>query len=127
MTHVQLIGPIHDYVKGNIGGMTPYRKYSQFNGEKDMDYVNYCLDVVNKGCKKASEAGIKMHFWHHELDLPSSFAEVYPEIKNETDDIEVTHPLVKDFLENRVEDFFCGISVYARHYTYTPRNKSSAS
>ena len=106
ITHVQLIGPIHDYVKGNIDGMTPYRKYSQFNDEKDMDYVNYCLDVVNKGCKKASEAGIKMYFWHHELDLPSSFAEVYPEVKNETDDIEVTHPLVKDFLENRIEDFF---------------------
>lgn len=106
ITHVQLIGPIHDYVKGNIDGMTPYRKYSQFNDEKDMDYVNYCLDVVNKGCKKASEAGIKMYFWHHELDLPGSFAEVYPEVKNETDDIEVTHPIVKDFLENRVEDFF---------------------
>ena len=106
MTHVQLIGPIHDYVKGNIDGMTPYRKYSQFNCEKDMDYVNYCLDVVNKGCKKASEAGIKMYFWHHELDLPSSFADEYPEILNSTNDIEVTHPIVKDFLENRIEDFF---------------------
>jgi len=106
MTHVQLIGPIHDYVKGNIDGMTPYRKYNRFNGEKDMEYVNYCLDVVNKGCKKASEAGIKMYFWHHELDLPDSFADEYPEILNSTNDIEVTHPIVKDFLENRIEDFF---------------------
>ena len=29
--HYQLIGPIHDAVKGNIDGMTPSIKYSQFN------------------------------------------------------------------------------------------------
>lgn len=106
MTHVQLIGPTHDYIKGNIDGMTPYRKYSQFNDSKDMDYVNMCLDVVNVGCKRAHDAGIKMYLWHHELDLPDNFSKVYPEILNSDKDIEVTHPLVKDFLANRVYDFF---------------------
>lgn len=106
ITHIQFIGPIHDYIKGNIDGMTPYRKYSQFNGDKNQAYMNLCLEHLNIGCKKASEAGIKMYMWHHELDLPDGFSEAYPEILNSDNDIEVTHPLVKDFLENRVEDFF---------------------
>ena len=98
MTHVQLIGPTHNYIKGNIDGMTPYRKYNQFNNSKDVEYMNMCLDVVNVGCKKAHDAGIKMYLWHHELDLPDDFSKVYPEILNSDKDIEVTHPLVKDFL-----------------------------
>ena len=106
MTHVQLIGPIHNYIKGNIEGMTPYRKYSQFNNAKNQEYMNLCLDAVNKGCKKAHDAGIKMYMWHHELDLPDGFSEEYPEILNSDNDIEVTHPLVKDFLANRIYDFF---------------------
>ncbi len=106
MSHIQLIGPTHDYIKGNIDGMTPYRKYSQFNDSKNVEYMNMCLDVVNKGCKKAHDAGIKMYLWHHELDLPDNFSKVYPEILNSDKDIEVTHPLVKDFLANRVYDFF---------------------
>ena len=106
MTHVQLIGPTHNYIKGNIDGMTPYRKYSQYNSSKDQEYMNMCLDVVNVGCKRAHDAGIKMYLWHHELDLPDSFSEDYPEILNSDKDIEVTHPLVKDFLANRVMDFF---------------------
>ena len=65
-----------------------------------------CLDVVNVGCKRAHDAGIKMYLWHHELDLPDNFSKVYPEILNSDNDIEVTHPLVKDFLVNRVYDFF---------------------
>lgn len=106
MTHVQLIGPTHNYIKGNIDGMTPYRKYSQFNYSKDVEYMNMCLDVVNTGCKRAQVAGIKTYLWHHELDLPDDFSKVYPEILNSDKDIEVTHPLVKDFLANRVYDFF---------------------
>ena len=106
MTHIQLIGPTHNYIKGNIDGMTPYRKYSQYNSTKDHEYMNMCLDVVNKGCKKAHDAGIKMYLWHHELDLPDGFSADYPEILNSDKDIEVTHPLVKDFLSNRVMDFF---------------------
>ncbi len=106
MTHIQLIGPIHDYVKGNIDGMTPYRKYSQFNNTKDEAYMNLCLEHVNIGCKRAHEAGVKMYFWHHELDLPTGFEEAYPEILNSDNDIEVTHPIVRDFLENRIDDFF---------------------
>ena len=106
MTHVQLIGPTHNYIKGNIDGMTPYRKYSQFNNSKDNEYMNMCLDVVNVGCKRAHDAGIKMYLWHHELDLPDDFSKVYPESLNSDKDIEVTHPLVKDFLANRVYDFF---------------------
>lgn len=106
ITHIQFIGPIHDYIKGNIDGMTPYRKYSQFNADKPQEYMALCLEHLNIGCKKAHDAGIRMYMWHHELDLPDGFIEEYPEILNSDNDIEVTHPLVRDFLENRIEDFF---------------------
>ncbi len=106
ITHIQFIGPIHDYIKGNIDGMTPSRKYSQYNADKDQAYMQLCLEHLNIGCKKASEAGIKMYMWHHELDLPDGFSADFPEILNSDKDIEVTHPLVRDFLENRVADFF---------------------
>lgn len=104
--HYQLIGPIHDSVKGNIDGMTPSVKYSQFNSEKDMKYVEYCLEVVNEGLERLSAAGIKTYMWHHELDLPSGFNAAFPEALNEYGDVEVTHPLVKDYLENKIIDFF---------------------
>ena len=104
--HLQLIGPTHDGVKGNVDGMIFLKKYAQFNGEKDAEYVNYCLDVVNKCTKKASEHGIKNYYWHHELDLPSGFKEAFPETLTEDGDIEVTHPIVKDYLENRILDFY---------------------
>lgn len=104
--HLQVIGPIHDYVKGNIEGMTPYRKYSQFNDEKDEAYVAMNLEVVNAACKKASEYGIKTYMWHHELAVPARFQEVYPEIRNSFGDVEITHPLIKDFLEEKIKDFF---------------------
>lgn len=106
ITHIQFIGPIHNYIKGNIDGITPYRKYARYNGIKNQEYMNFNLEHLNIGCKKASEAGIKMYMWHHELDLPDGFSDDYPEILNSDNDIEVTHPLVRDFLENRVEDFF---------------------
>jgi len=104
--HIQVVGPIHNGVKGNIDGMTPFRKYSRFDNTKDMDYVQYSMDAINEACRKAKEYGIKMYQWHHELDLPDEFKEVYPEILNRYGDIEVTHPLVKDFLENKLQDFF---------------------
>lgn len=104
--HLQVIGPIHNGIKGNIDGMTLYRKYSQFNNEKDADYVAVSMDAVNEGCKLASEHGIKTYMWHHELELPSDFQSVYPEVTNSFGDVEVTHPLVKDFLENKIIDFF---------------------
>ena len=104
--HYQLIGPIHDQVKGNIDGMTFSKKYARFNGEKNADYVNYCLNVVNEGLEKLSEAGIKTYMWHHELDLPYGFGEAFPEALNEYGDVEVTHPTVKDYLENKIIDFF---------------------
>ena len=106
VNHIQVVGPIHNGVKGNIDGMTSYRKYSHFNNTKDMVYVDYSIDVINEACRKAREYGIKMYQWHHELDLPDEFKEVYPEILNGYGDIEVTHPIVKDFLENKVLDFF---------------------
>ena len=31
MNHIQFIGPIHNPQKGNVDGMTIYRKYSAFN------------------------------------------------------------------------------------------------
>ena len=57
--HVQITGPIHDGVKGNIDGMTFNRKYSQFNGEKDADYINMCMEVVNEALDKARAYAIK--------------------------------------------------------------------
>ncbi len=104
--HVQIVGPIHDVVRGNCDGMTPYRKYSQFNDEKDMPYVEYNLDAVNAACDKAKGYGIKTYMWHHELELPNNFREAYPETLNSYGDIEVTHPIIKDFLENKIIDFF---------------------
>ncbi len=104
--HYQLIGPIHDGIKGNVDGMTPSRKYEQFNGEKDMEYVNMCLDVVNEGLEKLGAAGIKTYMWHHELELPYAFSSAFPEALNSDGDIEVTHPVVKDYLENKIIDFF---------------------
>lgn len=104
--HLQVIGPIHHGVKGNIDGMTPYRKYSMFNDEKCMPYVEHCLDAVNAACAKASAYEIRTYMWHHELELPAGFKETYPEVLNSCGDIEVTHPLVKDFLEHKIKDFF---------------------
>lgn len=104
--HYQFIGPIHDPIKGNVDGMTFYRKYSQFNSVKDKTYVEYCLQVTNEVLDKLFAAGIKSYMWHHELELPIGFEEVYPETLNADGDIEVSHPLIKDFLENKLEDFF---------------------
>lgn len=104
--HVQITGPIHDPVKGNIDGMTFSVKYAQFNYEKDAAYVNNCMQAVNEACEKASAAGVKTYMWHHELALPTDFGKVFPEVLNENGDIEVSHPLVKDYLENKIRDFF---------------------
>ena len=103
--HFQFIGPIHENVKGNIDGMTFYKKYAQFNNEKDANYVNYNLDCVNVALEKLHNAGIKSYMWHHELELPVAFQDAFPEILNSDGDIEVSHPLVKDFLENKIKDF----------------------
>ncbi|MBR5218279.1 MAG: hypothetical protein IKV89_00970 [Clostridia bacterium] len=104
--HMQVIGPIHDGKLGNIDGMTVYRKYSAFNNTKDLDFCAETKAAINEAYEKASPAGIKMYVWHHELDLPTGFNEAYPEVLNEYGDVEVTHPLVKDFLENKIIDFF---------------------
>ena len=104
--HIQVIGPIHDGVKGNIDGMTPYRKYAQFNGFKDAAYVQASMEAVNAACDKAKQYGIKVYQWHHELDLPDGFQEAFPQICNSLGDVEVTHPIVKDFLEHKLIDFF---------------------
>ncbi len=105
-THYQFTGPIHDPVRGNIDGMTFSRKYAQFNDEKDADYVRLNLSVVNDALDALHEAGVKSYMWHHELDLPFAFTKTYPEICNENGDVEVTHPLVKDYLQHKVYDFF---------------------
>jgi len=104
--HFQLIGPIHNYVKGNIDGMVNYRKYQSFNSEKNAEYISYCEDVVNKALKRAKDHGIKNYMWHHEMYLPADFTAVYPEVLNDCGDIEVTHPVIKDFLEQKLIDFF---------------------
>lgn len=102
----QINGPIHDPVKGNIDGMIFYRKYAQFNKVKDSEYVKRTVAVVNDCMELSCKAGIKTYIWHHELELPTGFEEAYPETLNADGDIEVSHPLVKDFLENKIEDFF---------------------
>ena len=104
--HFEIIGPIHNPVKGNIDGMTLYRKYSQFNDEKDVEYIRYCEKVVNEALDMVSAHGIKSYYWHHELEVPATFGDVYPEIHNVNGDVEVTHPRIKDFLVNKIEDFF---------------------
>ena len=104
--HLQIIGPIHDYVKGNIDGMTMYRKYSGFNDEKNLEYVRFCEDVINEACKKAKNHGIKTYMWHHELYLPDKFKNEFPETINSYGDIEASHPLIEDFLRNKIIDFF---------------------
>lgn len=104
--HIQITGPIHDHVKGNIDGMIFYDKYAEFNDQKDSDYVKMCIEVVNEGLEKSHAAGIKTFMWHHELDLPNNFGEVFPEALNENGDVEVTHPILKDFLVNKINDFY---------------------
>lgn len=104
--HYQLIGPIHDPVKGNIDGMTLSKKYAQFNGEKNAEYVAYCMEHVNEALARLNAAGVKAYMWHHELELPTDFGKAFPEALNDYGDIEVTHPAVKDYLENKINDFF---------------------
>lgn len=104
--HIQINGPIHNPVIGNIDGMTPYRKYACFDAVKNSEYIEKSLDAINSACKKADEYGIKMYVWHHELEIPADFTKVFPEILNEYGDVEVSHPIVRDFLENKIEDFF---------------------
>lgn len=106
INHYQFVGPIHDPEKGNIDGMTFYRKYSRFNGEKNAEYVRFCGDIVNEICDKLSAAGVKTYMWHHELEVPEQFCTAFPEILNSYGDVEITHPLIRDFLENKIADFF---------------------
>ncbi len=104
--HYQFIGPIHNPVRGNIDGMTFSRKYAQFNDEKDAAYVELNLSVVNEALEKLHAAGVKSYMWHHELDLPFGFTKAFPEVLNENGDVEVSHPLVKDYLQHKIYDFF---------------------
>jgi len=104
--HFEIIGPTHCPIKGNIDGMILYRKYAQFNDCKDTEYIRYCEKVVNEVLDMVSAYGIKSYYWHHELEVPINFGDVYPEIHNADGDVEVTHPRLKDFLVNKIEDFF---------------------
>lgn len=104
--HFEIVGPTHDPIRGNCDGMIFYRKYSEFNSDKDGEYVEHCERVVNEVCDMLVPHGIKVYYWHHELEVPYRFDEVYPEIHNSDGDVEVTHPLIKDFLVNKIEDFF---------------------
>ena len=106
VNHYQIVGPIHNPEKGNIDGMTFYRKYSQFNNEKNAEYVRFCEKVVNEVCDKLYPAGVKTYMWHHELEVPENFKETFPEILNSYGDVEITHPIIRDFLENKIADFF---------------------
>ncbi len=104
--HFEIVGPTHHPVKGNCDGMMYYRKYSQFNEDKDAEYVDYCIDVVNQVCDMLEPHGIKVYYWHHELEIPYKFDEEFPEIHNVDGDVEITHPLIKDFLGNKIKDYF---------------------
>ncbi len=104
--HYQFIGPIHNPEKGNLDGMIFYRKYAQFNNAKNAEYVRYSIETANQVCDELAAAGVKSYMWHHELELPVGFEENYPEILNSDGDVEVSHPIVKDFLVHKIEDFF---------------------
>lgn len=104
--HIQFIGPIHNPVKGNIDGMAFYQKYSMFNNEKDSEYVEKSIRIINKVCEKTYAAGIKTYVWHHELELPHGFKQAFPQTLNENEDIEVSSPEVEDFLRYKIIDFF---------------------
>lgn len=104
--HFEIVGPTHDPIRGNCDGMMFLRKYSQFNEGKDAEYIKYCEKVVNEALDMVAAHGIKSYYWHHELEVPTGFIEMHPEIHNADGDVEVTHPLIKDFLENKIEDFF---------------------
>lgn len=106
ITHFEIIGPTHSPVRGNCDGMMFYQKYDRFNQEKDAEYVNYCLETVNRVLDRIEPYGIKSYYWHHELELPADFADVFPEIRNSDGDVEITHPLIRDFLEHKIRDFF---------------------
>ncbi len=106
VAYFEIGGPMHNPVRGNCDGMMLYRKYAQFNEGKDLEYVEYCQKVVNRVLDMLEPHGIKSYFWHHELEVPLGFDEVYPEIRNADGDVEVTHPLIRDFLEHKIEDFF---------------------
>ena len=106
VTHYQFIGPIHNPEVGNVDGMVNYRKYARFNNEKNEGYVRFCMDVVNEVCGQLSAAGVKTYMWHHELEVPEGFRDAYPEILNDDGDVEITHPLIRDFLAHKLEDFF---------------------
>lgn len=106
LNHIQINGPIHDSVKGNIDGMTKLVKYADFNSGKDEEYIKKASDAVNTACDRAEKYGIKVYVWHHELELPRDFKKRFPQILNSYGDIELTHPLVRDFLDNKIGDFF---------------------
>lgn len=106
MDHMQFIGPIHNPQKGNIDGMTLYRKYAKYNAGKDLAFLENTMASVNEACELASKNGIKTYVWHHELELPAGIEDDFPEMKNADGDVEVTHPIVKDFLVHKLEDFF---------------------
>ena len=86
--------------------MTLYRKYSRFNDEKDVEYIRYCEKVVNETLDMVSKHGIKIYYWHHEVEVPKFFGDVFPEIHNVDGDVEITHPRLKDFFVNKIENFF---------------------
>ena len=104
--HFELVGPTHSPLRGNCDGMTLYRKYAELNDEKDLPYIEYCTRVINETLDMIEPYGIKSYYWHHELEVPKKFDDLHPEILNERGDVEVTHPLIKDFLINKIEDFF---------------------
>ncbi len=104
--HVEVVGAIHNFRHGNIDGITPYKKYAIYNADKDSEYIDRCIRALGRATALASKYGIKTYIWHHELDLPDGFEEDHPEALNLNGDIEITHPIVKDFLENKISDFF---------------------
>lgn len=106
VNHLQIIGPIHDTRVGNLDGMTLYKKYSQFNEGKDLEYIAATQAAFAQVLPKAKEAGMRLYVWHHELELPDDLSDFYPETLNDTGDYEVTSPVIKDFIENKVFDFF---------------------
>ena len=65
----QINGPIHNPIKGNIDGMTFYRKYAQFNESKDAEDVNNTIKTVNDCLVLSQSACFTLLFIQNELYL----------------------------------------------------------
>jgi hypothetical protein len=78
------------YFKGSAGKIHTFRTWSG----KSQNYTFFLMGDTQDTSKKKNLARMRI------------VQKAFPEVKNSFGDIEVTHPLVKDFLEHKIRDFF---------------------